>query len=144
MIRFGVRLTLAGGREALVRLAVMAGAVALGVWLLVSTLAGVNAVDAQFARFAALSPQVSTDEGPLWWAERNDYYDGQSIARIELATAGPGAPVPQGLPHLPGPGEYYVSPALAKLIASTPAEQLGDRFPGRQAGLIGAAARGTS
>lgn len=140
MIRLGVRLTLAGGREAAVRLAVMAGAVALGVWLLLSTLAGVNAVDAQFARFAALSPQTSTADGPLWWAERNDYFDGRAITRIDLATAGVGAPVPQGLPRLPGPGEYYVSPALADLIAATPADQLGSRFPGRAAGLVGAAA----
>ncbi|MEV4513180.1 FtsX-like permease family protein [Dactylosporangium sp. NPDC049525] len=140
MIRFGVRLTVAGGREAVVRLAVMAGAVALGVWLLVSTLAGVNAVNAQFARFAALSPQTSSADGPLWWAERNDYFNGQSMQRIDVATTGTGAPVPQGLQRLPGPGEYYVSPALADLIAATPADQLADRFPGRQAGLVGDAA----
>ncbi|MFC5002485.1 FtsX-like permease family protein [Dactylosporangium cerinum] len=139
MIRFGVRLTLAGGREALVRLVVMAGAVALGVWLLVSTLAGVNAVDGQFGRFAALRPMPSAD-GPLWWAERNDYFDGQSIVRIELAATAADAPVPQGLPRLPAAGEYYVSPALADLIAQNPADQLGARFPGRQAGLIGDAA----
>jgi hypothetical protein len=140
MIRFGMRLTVAGGREAVTRLAVMAGAVALGVWLLLSTLAGVNAVDAQFARFAALSAQVPADDGPLWWAERSDYFDGRSIARFDIAVTGPGAPVPQGLPRLPGPGEYYVSPALADLIAATPADQLRDRFPGRPAGLVGAAA----
>ncbi|WP_327003450.1 ABC transporter permease [Dactylosporangium sp. NBC_01737] len=140
MIRFGVRLTVAGGREAVLRLAVMAGAVGLGVWLLLSTLAGVNAVDGQFARFAVLSPQAGAADGPLWWAERNDYYDGRSIQRIDLATTAAGAPVPKGLPRLPGPGEYYVSPALADLIAATPADQLADRFPGRQAGLVGAAA----
>ena len=140
MIRFGVRLSLAGGREAAVRLAVMAGAVALGVWLLLGTLAGVNAVDAQFARFAPHSPQASAAGGPLWWAERSDYFDGRSIQRIDLAATGAGAPVPEGLPRLPGPGEYYVSPALADLIAATPADQLGARFPGRQAGLVGAAA----
>ncbi|GAA3214275.1 FtsX-like permease family protein [Dactylosporangium siamense] len=136
MIRFGVRLTLAGGREALVRLVVMAGAVALGVWLLVSTLAAVNAVDGQFGRFAALRPMPSAD-GPLWWAERYDYFDGQSIVRIEVAATSAGAPVPGGLPRLPAAGEYYVSPALADLIAQHPADQLGARFPGRQAGLIG-------
>lgn len=140
MIRFGVRLTLAGGREAAVRLAVMAGAVALGVWLLLGTLAGVNAVDAQFARFAALSPQAGAADAPLWWAERSDYFDGRSIERIDLAATGAGAPVPEGLPRLPAPGEYYVSPALAELIAATPAGELGARFPGRQAGLVGAAA----
>jgi hypothetical protein len=140
VIRFGVRLTVAGGREAVIRLAVMAGAVALGVWLLLSTLAAVNAVNAQFARFAALSAQVPAEDGPLWWAERNDYYDGHSIERYDVAVTRPGAPVPKGLPRLPGPGEYYVSPALADLIASTPADRLGDRIPGRRAGLVGDAA----
>ncbi|MFF5228207.1 FtsX-like permease family protein [Dactylosporangium sp. NPDC000521] len=141
MIRFGLRLTLASGREAVIRLVVMAGAVALGVWLLVSTLAGVNAVDGQVARMAALSAQTPADDGPLWWAERNaEYFGGQSITRVDVAVLAAGAPVPNGLPRLPGQGEYYVSPALADLIDSTPADQLGDRFPGRRAGLIGDAA----
>ena len=42
--------------------------------------------------------------------------------------------------HLPGPGEYDASPALTRLIASQPANELRDRFPGRQIGTIGAAA----
>jgi FtsX-like permease family len=41
---------------------------------------------------------------------------------------------------LPGPGEFYASPALAKLLAATPAAQLGDRFPGTQVGIIGSEA----
>ncbi|MEU0555738.1 FtsX-like permease family protein [Dactylosporangium sp. NPDC006015] len=141
MIRFGLRLTLASGREAAIRLAVMAGAVALGVWLLLSTLAGVNAVNGQVTRLAALGAHTPSDGGPLWWAERNgEYYDGQSITRIDVAALAAGAPVPRGLPRLPGPGEYFVSPALADLIDATPTDQLGDRFPGRRAGFIGDAA----
>lgn len=141
MIRFGVRLTLAGGREAALRLAVMAGAVALGVWLLLGTLAGVNAVDGQVTRMAALGAQVPADDGPLWWAERGDnFFAGHAIEGFDVATVTAGAPVPKGLPRLPGPGEYLVSPALAELIAATPADQLGDRFHGRQVGIIGDAA----
>ena len=50
------------------------------------------------------------------------------------------APVPPGIPHLPGPGEYYASPALTALLRSEPANELRDRYPGRQIGTIGAAA----
>ncbi len=41
--------------------------------------------------------------------------------------------------HLPGPGQYYASPALERLLASTPADQLAERFAGRQTGTIGPA-----
>ena len=54
VIRLGLRLAVAGGREAVARLAVIAAAVALGVGLLLTTLAGINAVDAQNDRYAWL------------------------------------------------------------------------------------------
>jgi hypothetical protein len=56
MIRLGLRLTLRGGREAAIRLALTAIAVALGVGLLLITLAGINALIAQNdrSRLAAL------------------------------------------------------------------------------------------
>jgi hypothetical protein len=44
MIRLGLRLTLGGGREAAARLVITAAAVALGVGLLLSSLAGINAL----------------------------------------------------------------------------------------------------
>ena len=37
------------------------------------------------------------------------------------------------------PGQYYISPALAALLRSTPTDELADRYPGHQAGLIGEA-----
>ena len=52
MIRFGLRLTLRGGRDAATRLVLIATAVAIGVGLLLATLAGLNAVNTQNARFA--------------------------------------------------------------------------------------------
>ena len=55
MIRLGFRLTLAGGREAAVRLALIAAAVAVGVGLLLISVAGMNAVNAQNARYAWLN-----------------------------------------------------------------------------------------
>src|SRR2546421_1320657 len=153
MIRFGLRLAVAGGREAITRLVMIAAAVALGVGLLLTTLAGINAVNAQEVRYtwlntsAALPPGQSTparagapSPDPLWWLLRRDYFNGQTIGRVDVAGTGPHSPVPPGIPRLPGPGEFYASPALSKLLASTPAARLGDRFPGHQIGTIGDAA----
>ena len=52
MISFGLRLTFRSGPEALIRLIITAVAVALGVGMLLTTLAGVNAVNSQNARYA--------------------------------------------------------------------------------------------
>jgi FtsX-like permease family len=162
VIRFGLRLTIRGGKEAAVRLAVTAAAVALGVGLLLITLAGINAVNAQNARYAWLntgpssssparpgstSAGAGTSAGastaghdPLWWLLRADEYHGQIIGRLDVAATGPRSPVPPGIAHLPGPGQVYVSPALGRLLRSTPASQLGDRYPGHQVGTIGQSA----
>jgi hypothetical protein len=140
MILFGLRLALAGGREAVVRLLVIAAAVALGVGLLLSALAGVNAVDTQNQRYGWLNTGLAKAEGspdPLWWLLRTDYFHGRTIARVDVAATGPDAAVPPGIPRLPGPGEFYASPALSELLRTTPAGELGDRFPGRQVGTIG-------
>lgn len=146
MIRLGLRLTLSGGKEAAVRLVATAVAVALGVGLLLITLAGINAVKTQNARLAWLttgysqSTSQSDNESasdPLWWQVKPDTYDGESIARVDVAVTGPDSPVPPGIAHLPGPGEFFASPALSELIDSTPASELGDRYPGEQVGTIG-------
>ena len=148
MIRLGLRLTLNGGRGALVRLLVTAVAVALGVAMLLVTLAAHNALNAENARAAWLNtsasnirPSVSeATSDPLWWALRTDQFGSLAIERIDVAATGPRSPVPPGIPRLPGPGQFYVSPALARLLRSTPAGQLGDRFPGQEVGTIGPSA----
>jgi len=155
VIRLGLRLTLNGGREAAIRLAITAAAVALGTCLLLITLAGINAVNAQNARFAWLATGTAPTRAggqpasggagtaaseALWWLVRADYYGGQVIGRVDVAATGPRSPVPPGIPRLPGPGQFYASPALSRLLRTSPAAQLGDRFPGHQIGTIGTAA----
>ena len=45
------------------------------------------------------------------------------------------------MPALPGPGQFYASPALAALLRSAPpAASSRDRYPGHQVGMIGPAA----
>ena len=145
MIRLGLRLTLGSGREAALRVLVTAAAVALGVGLLLASLAGGNGLHAQTDRGAWLdtSAQASrptSTSGRLWWLSGTDQFGSQAIDQVDVAAAGPGAPVPPGIAHLPGPGEYDASPALTALIRSEPANELRDRYPGHQIGTIGAAA----
>jgi hypothetical protein len=145
VIRLGLRLTLGSGREAALRVVVTAAAVALGVGLLLASLAGVNGLHAQTDRGAWLdtsaqsSRSTSTSNG-LWWLASTDQFGNEAIDRIDVAATGPNAPVPPGLSHLPGPGDYFASPALTTLLRSVPANELRDRFPGHQIGIIGAAA----
>ena len=89
MIRFGLHLTLRGGREAVVRLVVIAVAVAIGVGLLLATLSSVRAVDTQNARYAwlnsgipdATAPDAVPSPDPLWGTLATDHYAGRSIIR---------------------------------------------------------------
>jgi cell division protein FtsX len=145
MIRLGLRLSLNGGKEAAVRVLVTAAAVALGVGLLLACLAGVNGLHAQTDRGAWLdtsaqaSPATPTS-ARLWWLPITDQFGSQEIDEIDVAAAGPNAPIPPGIAQPPGPGEYYASPALTKLLRTEPTNELRDRYPGRQIGTIGAAA----
>lgn len=143
MIGFGLRLAVAGGREALTRLVIIAAAVAVGAGLLLATFAGVNAVNAQLTRYAALYPPSAAGDGgaePLWWTTREDYFHGEQILRVDVAATGAASPVPVGIPEVPAPGEYYASPALQRLLTANPDDQLRDRYPGHDRGTIGDAA----
>src|SRR3954467_2055721 len=109
MIRFGLRLTLAGGREAATRLVLVAVAVTLGVALLLTTLAGINAVHAQNDRYAwletgAAGARPSSGGDPLWWRLTADTFHGEQIGRVDVAATGPRSDVPPGLSRPPGPG----------------------------------------
>jgi hypothetical protein len=147
VIGVGLRLVFSGGREAITRLVVLAIAVGLGVALLLTALAATNAVAAWSSRHAwqwtgtAYVPAGPTAGiAPLWWHPSGDTFDGQQITRFDVAATGASSPVPPGIARDPAAGQYYASPALAALLRSTPADQLGDRYPGRLAGTIGDAA----
>ncbi len=148
MISLGLRLVLSGGREAVIRFLVLAAAVGLGVGLLLTAVAATNAVTTWNDSHAWMWTDTSSVPAgpatagiaPLWWHPGSDTFDGQTIDRFDVAATGASSPVPPGIPHDPGPGQYYASPALAALLRSTPADELADRYPGRLAGTIGDAA----
>ena len=139
MNRLGLRLALAGGRGAAVGLGLTATAVAVGTAILLFALSFLPAVAARDARMAWYeSLPYAADHGTrvLSMADR---VDGQLLVRVHVAAdveAGAVAPVPPGIPALPGPGEAYVSPALAARMAALPADQLADRI-GTVVGPIG-------
>ena len=145
MIPLGLHLTLRGGRETVVRLVLVVAAVGLGAGLLLAAVSGINAANTLNHASAWLwtgnadepPGPATTSTAPLWWHVSGDMFSGQIIARVDVAATGASSPVPPGIPHDPGPGQYYASPALAALLRSTPADELAGRYPGHLIGTIG-------
>src|SRR5215813_10508605 len=144
MFRLGLQLTLRSGREALVRLLITAAAVAVGVALLLGVLAEFHAFQVNANKQCwsctqgASVPATLPSHGELW-NNSVDFYRGQTVNRLDVAALGPNAPVPPGITQLPPAGGYYASPALAALLKTVPADELGERFPGQMIGTIGQA-----
>lgn len=149
MIPLGLRLALRGGREALTRLVLTALSVALGVGVMLGVLAEFHAYNTTISRQcwecstgAPLKSQAQIPAGDTaeLWNYTEDFFQGHAIRRLDVAPLGPAAATIPGLAKMPAAGEYYVSPGLDRLLKSTPKEQLGDRFPGTEAGALGRAA----
>jgi cell division protein FtsX len=134
-----------GGREQRTRLLVTAVGIGLGVGLLLLAAVAWPAIRAHEARdawtnTAAHNVRPAQDEAttdPLLWRVRVDSYRGQDVVRLDVAPLGPRAPLPPGLSRLPGPREKAVSPALARLLASVPPQQLADRYPATTVATVG-------
>lgn len=149
-LRLGLRLSLRGGREAIVRLALVTAAVATGVTVLLGTLALFNAFRTTADRpcwecTTGSAPggwALGATQGAVLWNHSRDLYAGRPIKRLDVAVldTGTATPTVPGLSALPGAGRSYVSPALAELMDAVPHGQLADRFPGTRAGLVGTAA----
>ncbi|MEV4095813.1 FtsX-like permease family protein [Streptosporangium saharense] len=149
-LRLGLRLSLRGGREAIVRLALVTAAVATGVTVLLGTVALFNAFRTTADRpcwecTTGSAPggwALGATPGAVLWNHRRDLYAGRPIKRLDVAVLDTGTTTPTvpGLSALPGAGHHYVSPALAELMDAVPRGQLADRFPGTRAGLVGTAA----
>jgi hypothetical protein len=142
MFKLGLQLTLRSGREAIIRLMVTGAAVAAGVAILLGVLADFHAFELTANRpnwegTVATPARQRVAARTELWNYSDEVYQGQTIERLDVAALGPDAPVPPGLTKLPGPGQYYASPALRTLLRAVPRDQLGARFPGSLAGTIG-------
>jgi ABC-type antimicrobial peptide transport system permease subunit len=143
MVRLGLYLALRSGREALTRFILIALAVAIGVAMLLVVLSDFHAFQTTVSRpwwegtEGVPVSQLSEPSNAELWNYSEDFFKGQLIERLDVAALGPDAPVVPGIPGLPGPGQYYASPALAALLSTVPSDELGDRFPGSQIGIIG-------
>jgi hypothetical protein len=148
MFVLGVRLVLRTGKESLVRLVLIACAVAIGVALLLVVLADFHAFQSADSQrcwecttgaplaSGAVKPAANAE----LWNYTEDLFEGQPIKELEVAALGPHAPVVPGIARLPGAGSYFASPALATLLKSVPRDELGARFRGSLTGLVGPAA----
>jgi hypothetical protein len=124
--------------------ALTAGAVAVCAALLLIAVAANHAFGARAERDAWRYPKgVPAAQATMVEALSTQFARGRPITVVELA-AEPGErpAAPPGLTRFPGAGQVYYSPALARLVAGLPADQLADRFGGggrRPAGTLGAA-----
>lgn len=146
MYRLGLRLVARSGREAFLRLVVTSLAVGVGVAILLAVLAEFHAFQAtsnrpswESTQGTPVSSATGTPGAELWNYSEN-IYKGRFIEQLDVAAEGPGAPRIPGLARIPVAGQFYASPALSRLVKTVPADELGDRFPGQQAGLLGDAA----
>ena len=157
-----LKLAVVGSRSSYGRLAGIAGGVAVGVCLLLLLWGGANGLSARDDRGAwlretgrpAMAAPLTTDDpttsGPatpvpltadtaLMEAYPVEVFRDQLINRRDFATLGLTTVKIPGIGSPPAPGQYYASPALQRLIESTPGDELGDRF-GQFAGTIDDAA----
>ena len=148
------RLLVANDRSARRRLVGIVAGVMVGVALFLMLLAAAQAFPERSMRSTwasiALQPGLSqqsshTDLQPdhvlkdseLAVASGFDIVDDQPITvlRVALPESGTTSVRVPGSDVVPKQGEYLASPALAKRIASLPADQLGDRY-GKQVGVL--------
>ncbi len=137
-------------RQTWKRLALIAGAIAIGVALLLSFTAAFNALtrtsehngwqlavaQQQEQREALAAPSavdplyvvLGVNSSATRWRDRD-------IRIVSFASGGPNSPR-LGALATPEVGEYYVSPALARIIAQHPEDKIGQRFGTRQLGLV--------
>lgn len=157
-----LKLAVAGSRSAYGRLAGIAGGVGVGVCMLLLLWGGANGLSARDDRGAWLretgrsavsipsvagdptesgtaTPVPLTPEAVLMRTTPAEVFREQLIDRRDVAALSSTTAKIPGIGNPPEPGNYFASPALQRLIESTPRDQLGDRY-GTFAGTIDDAA----
>ncbi|MET8407234.1 FtsX-like permease family protein [Streptomyces sp. NPDC005195] len=139
----GIRLLLGSGRGNRARFALMVAGGSLGVCCLAMVLTIPGILESQDARIAARQSVVPRDfsgrairDGFPLTTDRTDPYGAAPLTRVFIARGTREIEPPPGLVALPRDGQVFASPALHRLLRAEPA--LAQRFPGKEAGLIGA------
>lgn len=139
-LALGARFTVTGGREGWTRTVLTAVGVGLGVALLLiaaAVPAMMNTRDQKrVARDVSIGSYIAkpTDR-TLLTADAATVYRDKAVSGTLLHAEGPRAEAPPGVAKLPAAGEMVVSPALKKLLRSTPL--LRERIPYTITGTIG-------
>ncbi|MEQ4306006.1 FtsX-like permease family protein [Plantactinospora sp. B6F1] len=136
----GLRLSIGSGRGGLLRAALMSSGAALGVLLVLGSLASVSVAGAQHDRAEARTPvreENPASPSTLRIYDIEDAVDGRLLRRTAVIGATATSPRPPGVAALPAPGEIVVSPALRELITTDP--RAAARFPQRVIGTVGPA-----
>jgi ABC-type antimicrobial peptide transport system permease subunit len=147
-LRLVGRLLASGGKSTLSRQALIVVSVAIGTVLLLASLSFITLFHRHNARQCWSDECAQTvqqldareyAEPNLLVATGSQRFRGRSIQHVYVAPLTDGA-VMRGITSVPGPDEYFASPELARLIATTPTDQLGDRYADLdRVGLIDAA-----
>lgn len=152
-----LKLAIVGSRSSYGRFAGIGGGVAVGVCLILLLWGGANGLTARDDRGAWLrevgspsqrgpvaydpssagppTPEALTTENVLMRSNPIEIFRDHLLNRRDFAALSSTTVKIPGIPAPPAAGDYYASPALQRLIESTPRDQLGDRF-GRFAGII--------
>lgn len=141
-LSLGFRLAISGGRSAWVRLILSTIAIGLASFVLFVGGSVQHVIADENARLNALVPVTDPPPhshiAPLQ-SVVNSMVDFQNneISDTYVRATGPTSPVPPGLSRVPGPGEMFVSPAVARLLASPAGNQLRPLLPAHVVGTIG-------
>jgi hypothetical protein len=145
-LALGVRLSVAGGRSSVVRLAMICVGVGLGVAMLLFAATVPSVVSARDARIGEREVDRSLDlprgEDTLLLMDVKSEYRGRQIDGWLLQPEGSRSPLPPGVDRRLAPGELMASPALKRLLDSDEGQLLRGRWGERVVGTIGAAGLG--
>ncbi|WP_166793170.1 FtsX-like permease family protein [Cryobacterium lactosi] len=140
-----LRLALLGSRGSWRRLVGIAAGVMLGVTLFLLLWGAYQGLAARDTRTSwmnlngsysdDLAASFEPSDSQALVTQESDSYRGRSITLMNIAAPPTTSLNIDGLQSTPRSGEYYASPALRSLVASAPADALGDRY-GKMIGVI--------
>jgi ABC-type lipoprotein release transport system permease subunit len=139
-LTLGVRLAVGGSRKSWVRLALQGVGIGLGVALLLFAASLPSVLDARGDRVAGREDaHEGSGPAPLLVELQFNAFRSEYIRGYQLNARTSDAPAPPGVDRVPGDGEVFVSPALARLLGSPAGDLLRPRFPQKIVGTIGQA-----